>query len=67
MIDISPNQPNEASFELFVFCGGQAKTVVDGVTNENGTGPVIDSTAGALALKDNVNLVQATIVAPRMS
>lgn len=65
MIDISPNQPDAGEFELFAFCGGQKKTVVGGVVNENGTGPVIDNTAGALALPANVNLVQAAIIAPR--
>lgn len=66
MIDISPEQPNAAAFELYAFCGGQAKTVgLDGLINENGTGPVFDNTVGALALKANVELVQATIIADR--
>lgn len=67
MIDISPEQPNAAEFELYAFCGGQTKVVINGVVNENGTGPVFDNTIAALALKANVILVEAAIIADRQS
>jgi len=65
VIDIAPEQPNVAAYQLFAFCGGQAKIVIGGITNENGTGPVIDNTAAMLALEANEALLAATVFAPR--